>query len=72
MADPSTPALDEIERSLDDHEAVIASIEAYSEKRAAMGVAPLDPTRLLAIRDRVRRHTTRLNALLLKFPSMPS
>lgn len=78
MAEPNpmtgavlTGVIDEIETGLRDHETVLTALEDSLDKHALRAAASVDPTRLLAMRDKIKGHTDRLSALLLKFPIIP-
>jgi|SRR5882724_269236 len=63
-----TDSIDQLEALLAEHATAIQTIEGFVEEFAKRASSSVDPTRLQAILDRVKDHTSRLAALMAKFP----
>lgn len=68
MTDQVTKILSDIESGLKDNEEAISSVENFMATHAGESSKAVDPTQLLVIRDKIKKHTDRLSDLLLKFP----
>jgi len=60
--------VDQLDQVLTEHAQAIQTIEGFVEEFAKRAGGAVDPTRLQAVLDRIKDHTTRLAALMQKFP----
>ena len=58
----------EVDQALEQHAQHIATIESFVEDFAKRAESAVDPQTLQEVLDRIRAHTTRLAALMAKFP----
>jgi hypothetical protein len=71
MADPITDIIRDIEKSLSDHDAALSTVEGLISRQAERAIVDVNPTQLLAVRDRIRGHTERLSNLMSKLSPAP-